>query len=186
MFRRQNRNRNFFGLCLNSIKHSSKVILRLHLLSRMTAFSWLNFTYHMTHVVFWDAYSFIILRIFNWRYANTRSQFFCHDILCGSHFRSTWMWFMKRRHAATLKLVKPIFDGCHRRRRVSVRSIQLFFDSAARFPFQKQESYIILPFLLTFCVCFHTRSKQNYDSNLTVILTVALRLILHDGKFFLS
>lgn len=93
---------------------------------------------------------------------------------------------MKRRHAATLKLVKPIFDGCHRRRRVSVRSIQLFFDSAARFPFQKQESYIILPFLLTFCVCFHTRSKQNYDSNLTVILTVALRLILHDGKFFLS
>jgi len=45
-----------------------------------------------------------------------------------NRFRGTWAWLIKNRRETTLKLVKPIFDGRHRRRRVSVHSIQALFD----------------------------------------------------------
>ena len=71
-------------------------------------------------------------------------------------------------------------------------STQTFFDFAARFPFQKQESNH-RPILLFFHFCktrghsrFHTRSKQNYESNSTEILTVAVyENTLHDSIFLL-
>ncbi|XKL63430.1 hypothetical protein PGB90_005794 [Kerria lacca] len=58
----------------------------------------------------------------------------CHVILCGSRFRGTRAWLIKNRRATTLKLVKPIFDSLHRRRRVIVHIIQALFDFAAHFP----------------------------------------------------
>lgn len=39
-----------------------------------------------------------------------------------------------------MELVKPIFGGRRRRRKVTVYYIQVHFDYAARFPFQEQES----------------------------------------------
>jgi len=77
-----------------------------------------------------------------------------------------WAWHIKNRRATTLKLVKPIFDGRHRKSRVTVHSIQALFDFAARFPFQKQESnYRPILLFLHFSkirghVRFHTQSKQ--------------------------
>jgi hypothetical protein len=109
-----------------------------------------------------------------------RDHGFFHVILHGSYFRGTWAWLIKNRRVTTLKLVKPIFDSHHRRRRVTVHSIQALFDFAARFPFQKQESnhQPILLFFHFSKICRHTRfhmlSKQNYESNSAEILTVAV------------
>ena len=119
-----------------------------------------------------------------------RDRGFFHVILCGSRFRGTWAWLIKNRLTTTLKLVKLIFDVRHRRRRVTVQSIQALFDFVAWFPFQKQESYH-RPILLFFhfCqinahICSHMRSKQNYESNSTEILTVAVyENVLHDSTY---
>jgi len=98
----------------------------------------------------------------------------------------------QNRRATTLKLVKQIFDGRHRRRRVNVHSIQELFHFAARFPFEKQESNHrpILLFLhfskIREHVRFHTQSKRNYESYSAEISTVALyENVLHDCKFLL-
>src|SRR5436190_21765823 len=69
---------------------------------------------------------------------------------------------------------------------------QALFDFAARFPFQKQESNH-RPILLFFHFSkirgharFHTRSKQNYESDSAEILTVAVyENVLHDSKSLL-
>ena len=94
---------------------------------------------------------------------------------------------------AMLKLVKTIFDGRHRRRRVTVHSIQALFDFAARFPFQKQESNhrLILLFIHFSKICrlarFHTWSKQNYESDSAEIFNVAIyENVLHDSKSLLQ
>jgi hypothetical protein len=120
-----------------------------------------------------------ISRTFNQQSANTRSWIFCYVILRGSHFRGTWAWLIKNQRVTTVKLVKPIFYSCHQRRRVTVHSIQALFDFAAQFPFQKQELNH-RPILLFFHfskirghACFHTWSKQYYESNLAEMLTVA-------------
>ena len=129
----------------------------------------------MTLAVFWDVHCLSYLAHFQsaiWEYEIVD---FIHVILCGIRFRGTWAWFIKNQCATTLKLVKPIFDGRHRRRRVTVHSIQALFDFAARFPFQKQESNH-RPIFLFFHFCkirgharFDTRSKQNYESDSTEI-----------------
>jgi len=72
-----------------------------------------------------------ISRVSNRRSANTRVVDFVHVILRGSRFRGTWAWLIKNRRATTLKLVKPIFDGRHRRKRVTVQGSQALFDFAA-------------------------------------------------------
>lgn len=64
---------------------------------------------------------------------------FCHVILSGSPFQTTWVWLIKNRDVTTLKLVKPIIDGRHRMRRVTVYSVQALFDFTAPFSFQKPE-----------------------------------------------
>ena len=102
-----------------------------------------------------------------------------------SSISRTFNW----RSANMLKLVKPIFDGRHRRRRVTVHSIQGLFDFSARFPFQKQElnHQLILLFFHVSKIrghaCFHARSKQNYESDSAEIFTVAIyENVLHDSK----
>ena len=114
---------------------------------------------------------------------------FFHVILRGSRLRGILAWLIKNRRATTLK---PIFDGRYRWRRVTVHSIQVPFDFDARFPFQKQESNH-RPILLFFHLCkirghtrFHTRSKQNFESDSSEILTVAVyENVLHDSIYLL-
>ena len=83
-----------------------------------------------------------ISRTFNRRFINTRSWilFTLSSVVAvfGAPGRGSSKTDVRR--ATTLKLVKPIFDGRHRRRRVTVHGIQALFDFAARFPSQKQES----------------------------------------------
>jgi len=62
------------------------------------------------------------------------------SLVCSWYFPGTRAWLIKNRCATTLKLVKPICDGRHRRGRVTVHSIQVLFEFAAQFPFRKQES----------------------------------------------
>jgi len=135
---------------------------------------------NMIHAVFWHAYSLSYLAYLQSAVCQYEIVDFCHVILRGSRFRGTWAWLIKNRRATTLKLVKPIFDGRHRKSRVTVHSIQALFDFAARFPFQKQESnYRPILLFLHFSkirghVRFHTQSKQklrvrigwNFDSSL--------------------
>jgi len=91
------------------------------------------------------------------------------------------------------KLVNPIFNGRHRRRKVTVHSIQALFDFDARFPFQKQESNhrSILVFFhfskIRGHASFQNKSKQNYESDSAEILTIAVyeNVLLQDGKFLL-
>ncbi len=105
-----------------------------------------------------------------------RDRGFFHVILCGRSFRGTWVLLIKNRRATTLKLVEPIFDGRHRRRTVTVHSIQSLFDFISRFPFQKQVSNhrSILLFFHFFKIRgptrFYTESKQNHKFTSTEIL----------------
>ena len=78
-----------------------------------------------------------ISRTLNRRSANTRSWIFFTLSSVLTNFGAPGRGSSK---TETLKLVKPIFDDRHRRRRVTLHSIQALFDFAARFPFQKQES----------------------------------------------
>lgn len=50
---------------------------------------------------------------------------------------AVWVWLIKNRQATTLKLIKPICNGRHRRWGVTVYSL---FNITAGFPFQKQVS----------------------------------------------
>ena len=138
------------------------------------------FMQDMTHAVFWDACCLGDLAHLQSAVYQYEIVDFFHVILHGIRFRCIWAWLIKNRRATTLKLVKPIFDGRQRRRSVTAYSIQALIDCAARYPFQKQESNH-RPLLVLFHFCkirgharFHTRSKQNYESNSTEILTVGV------------
>ena len=98
------------------------------------------FVQDMTHALFSDSYCLSYLAHLQSVDCQHEIVDFINVILHCSRFRGTWAWLIKNRFATTLKFVKSIFDGHHRRRRVKVYSIQALFDFAARFPFQKQES----------------------------------------------
>lgn len=75
-----------------------------------------------------------ISRAFNRRSANTRSWTLItlNVILRDSLLRRTWAWLIKKRRAIKLQLVKPIFYGRHRSRRVTKRSLILLRDFSSK------------------------------------------------------
>ena len=58
-----------------------------------------------------------------------------------------WAFFIKNLCSATLEFIKPISDSSHRRCRVLINGMQLYFDFLKRLSIQKKEIESILLFL---------------------------------------
>lgn len=108
--------RKSFGLFLKSIKHCREVVSLSGVSKRCNhcADRFLIFQYFIQNVPIQDLR--ILSRYIPW-------QCFC----------VTWAWLIRNRCATMLKLVKPIFNGHARKRRVTVCSIQALFDFTAPF-----------------------------------------------------